>query len=348
VTTRSSNNFLNNTKVMEEQTKNNIRLGLLVLAGVSLLILTLYGVGKNQNLFGSNFQLKARFSNISGLMKGNNIRFSGIQVGTVKSVEILDDTTIEVTMLIDKKVQPFIHANAVASIGTEGLMGNKIINIAPSAAGAPGVVPGTMLATQRIVNTDEMLQVLAHTNNNIADISEDLRSTVRRIKGSTGLWSLLNDTSLDIHLRASLANIDRTTVHTRQFTQDIREMIAGARDGKGSVGRLLTDTTFYHDLEQAARTIDGVGKGAGDLVAHLDEMTQQVRRDIEEGKGTANALLRDSQMVIKLNASLENIRQGTDGFNQNMEALKHNFLFRGYFRRLEKEKKKQAANTVKK
>lgn len=333
---------------MEEQTKNNIRLGLLVLAGLFLLILALYGVGKNQNLFGSNFQLKARFSNISGLMKGNNIRFSGIQVGTVKSIEILNDTTIEVTMLIDRKVQPFIHANAVASIGTEGLMGNKIINITPSNAVAPGVAGGMMLATQRIVNTDEMLQVLARTNNNIADISEDLKSTAHRIRSSTGLWSLLGDTSLAIHLRASLANIDRATIHTRQFTEDIRDMIAGAREGKGSIGRLLTDTAFYHDLEQAALTIDRAGKGAGDLVAHLDGMTQQVRRDIEEGKGAANALLRDSQLVIKLNASLDNIRQGTDGFNQNMEALKHNFLFRGYFRRLEKQKKKQTANTVKK
>lgn len=331
---------------MEEQTKNNIRLGLLVLAGLFLLILTLYGVGKNQNLFGSNFQLKARFSNISGLMKGNNIRFSGIQVGTVKSIEILNDTTIEVTMLIDKKVQPFIHANAVASIGTEGLMGNKIINITPSNATAPGVARGTMLATQRIVNTDEMLQVLARTNNNIADISEELKSTAQRIRSSTGLWSLLGDTSLAINLRASLANIDRATVHTRQFTEDIREMISGAREGKGSIGRLLTDTAFYHDLEQAALTIDRAGKSAGDLVTHLDEMTQQVRSDIEEGKGSANALLRDSQLVIKLNASLDNIRQGTDGFNQNMEALKHNFLFRGYFRRLEKEKKKQTTNSV--
>jgi phospholipid/cholesterol/gamma-HCH transport system substrate-binding protein len=130
-------------------------------------------------------------------------------------------------MLIDRKVQPFIHANAVASIGTEGLMGNKIINITPSNAVAPGVAGGTMLATQRIVNTDEMLQVLARTNNNIADISEDLKSTAHRIRSSTGLWSLLGDTSLAIHLRASLANIDRATIHTRQFTEDIRDMIAG-------------------------------------------------------------------------------------------------------------------------
>jgi len=331
---------------MEQQTKNNVKLGLLVLAGLLLLILTLYGVGKNQNLFGSNFQLKARFSNISGLMKGNNIRFSGIQVGTVKSIEILNDTTIEVTMLIDKKVQAFIHANAVASIGTEGLMGNKIINITPSGAGGPGIVQGAMLGTQKNVNTDEMLQVLSRTNNNIADISEDLKDAAHRIRSGAGLWTLLNDTSLAIHLRASLANIDKATGHARRFTQDIQEMVSAARQGNGSIGRLLTDTALYHNLEKAAGTIDSAGKGAGDLLAHLDEMALQVRRDIEQGKGPANALLRDSQMVIKLNASLDNIQRGTDGFNQNMEALKHNFLFRGYFRRLEKQQKKQATNTV--
>ena len=331
---------------MQDQTKNNVKLGLLVLAGMFLLILTLYSVGKNQNLFGSNFRLKARFFNIGGLMTGNNIRFSGIQVGTVKSIEILNDTTIEVTMLIDKKVKPFIHANAIASIGTEGLMGNKVINITPSPSAAGGVEQGAMLATQKNVSTDEMLMTLYRTNNNIADISEDLKTTVRRIRGSTALWSLLNDSGLAIRVRTSLDNINVAAVNTRAFTRDIREIIVRTKGGEGSVGRLLTDTGFYRDLDQAAVTIDSVGKGARDLVTHLDEMARQVQLDIQNGRGTANALLRDSQMVIKLNASLDNIQKGTDGFNQNMEALKHNFLFRGYFRRLEKQKKKQTSNTV--
>jgi len=331
---------------MEEQTKNNIKLGLLVLAGLLLVILTLYGLGKNQNIFGSNFQLKARFSNISGLTKGNNIRFSGIQVGTVSRIEILDDTTIEVTMLIDKKVQPFVHDNAVASIGTEGLMGNKIINITPAHGASPAVVPGTMLTAQKSLNTDEMLQVLSRTNNNIADISLDLKSTVHRIRTSVGLWGILDDSSLGLHLRASLANIDRAAVNTRAFTKDIRDLIAGARNGSGVIGRLLTDTTIYSNLQQAVANIDKAGSAAQALVQHLDQSAVTIRDDLANGKGAANALLRDSLIVAKLNASLDNIRMGTDGFNQNMEALKHNFLFRGYFRKLEKQKKKQISNTV--
>jgi phospholipid/cholesterol/gamma-HCH transport system substrate-binding protein len=331
---------------MEEQTKNNIKLGLLVLAGLLLVILTLYGLGKNQNIFGSNFELKARFSNISGLTKGNNIRFSGIQVGTVSRIQILDDTTIEVTMLIDKKVQPFMHENAVASIGTEGLMGNKIINITPAHGTFPAVAPGAMLPAQKNINTDEMLQVLSRTNNNIADISEDLKSSVHRLSTSAGLWGILGDSSLGLHLRASLANIDRASANTREFTRDIRDVIAGARQGNGSIGRLLADTTLYLNLQQAVANIDRAGSAAEALVHHLDESAIKIREDVANGKGAANALLRDSLIVQKLNASLENIRMGTDGFNQNMEALKHNFLFRGYFRKLEKQKKKQPSNTV--
>ncbi|HVV06190.1 MAG TPA: MlaD family protein [Puia sp.] len=327
-------------------TKNNMKLGLLVLAGLVLLIATLYAIGKNEHLFGSNFQLKVRFTNVSGLMTGNNIRFAGIQVGTVKDIEIVNDTTIEVTMLIDQRVKPFVHSNAVASIGTEGLMGNKVINITPSTRAAPEAAAGSMLPAQRNINTDEMLQTLYKTNNNIADISEELKNTIHRIQGSVALWSILNDSSLAIRLRSSLAHIDRAASNAESITRDIGSLVAHTREGQGTVGKLLTDTAFYRDLDLAVQTIDRAGKEAGDLVKHFDGMATRLQEYIDSGKGAVNTLLRDSGLVIKLNASLDNIQRGTDGFNQNMEALKHNFLFRGYFRRLEKQKKKQSTNTV--
>jgi phospholipid/cholesterol/gamma-HCH transport system substrate-binding protein len=90
---------------------NNIKLGLFVLAGLLLLILGLYMIGRDSNLFGRNFELRARFENVQGLTPGNNIRYSGIQVGTVKKVKIISDTLIEVTMLIDEKMKSFIHKN---------------------------------------------------------------------------------------------------------------------------------------------------------------------------------------------------------------------------------------------
>lgn len=116
---------------MAKQGENNIKLGVFVLAGLIVMIFAFYMIGANTSMFGGSFKLKARFSNLNGLVEGNNVLFSGIQAGTVKSIDIINDTTIEVTMLIDSKVHGFIHNNAEAAIGTEGLMGNKVVNILP-------------------------------------------------------------------------------------------------------------------------------------------------------------------------------------------------------------------------
>jgi phospholipid/cholesterol/gamma-HCH transport system substrate-binding protein len=331
---------------MAAQNKNNIKLGLLVLAGLFLFILTLYIIGKNQHLFGSNFQIKARFENVNGLMKGNNIRFAGIQAGTVKSIKIINDTTIEVTMLIDNAMKPYVLKNAKVSVGTEGLIGNKIINIVPSKETAPVAEQGDLLQTQKIINTDEMLQTLYKTNNNIADISEELKSTVGRINSSTALWGILNEKSLAANLKASLYNISQASEKANEMVGDLRAIIGDVNNGKGSVGSLLKDTSLSHNLGEAVENIRAAGEKANGMMMELNETVKNIHEEINNGKGTVNALLKDPGLVAKLNISLDNVQKGTDGFNQNMEALKHNFLFRGYFRKLEKQQGKKALAPV--
>ena len=229
---------------MSEQGTSSVKLGLFVLAGLSLLILTLYMIGKNQHLFGSNFEVKARFRNVSGLTGGSNVRFSGIQAGTVKSIKLIDDTSIEVTMLIDEQMKLYIHKNSLASIGTEGLMGNKIVNILPGKTTAPLLQEGDLLPTQRMINTDELLQTLSRSNDNIADISEGLKSTIQRINSSTALWGILNENSLAVNLKASLGNISQASANANNMMKDLRSIITDVRNGKGSVGALLTDTSL--------------------------------------------------------------------------------------------------------
>jgi phospholipid/cholesterol/gamma-HCH transport system substrate-binding protein len=114
---------------MKKKGIENIKVGTLVIAGLLFLIFTLYMIGKNRNLLGKTFVITAVVHNVNGLMPGNNVRFKGIDVGTVKSIEITNDTLINVIMIIDDKMQPFIKKNAIASIGTDGLMGNKLVNI---------------------------------------------------------------------------------------------------------------------------------------------------------------------------------------------------------------------------
>lgn len=327
---------------MAKQAENNIRLGTFLFAGLLALIFTLYMIGRNRNLFGSNFELKARFSNVNGLIEGGNVLFAGIQAGTVKNIVILNDTTIEVYMLIDKKIEPFIHKNAVAAIGTQGLMGDKIINISPGRGTSPNVANHDQIATKKMINTDEMLETLSKTNQNIADISERLKTTVLQLNNSS-IWSLINDSTIKRSIRSTLTNIDQTSINAMEMTRGLNNLVTGIKNGKGAAGILLKDTALAANLNQAVLKIKSASDNANNITIQLNQIVKEVNNDLHKGKGTVSLLLKDSVTAKNLSISMENVRKGTDGFNQDMEALKHNFLLRGYFKKLEKQKKKNAA-----
>jgi phospholipid/cholesterol/gamma-HCH transport system substrate-binding protein len=303
-------------------------------------------IGKNRNLFGSTYILKARFDDVKGLVAGNNVRFSGIQAGTVKRVKILTDTVIEVTMTIDTKMEPIIRKNAIVSIGTDGLVGNKVVNIVPAGQPAPLAVAGDILPSKKSVNTDEMLQTLYKTNNDIAAIAGDLRTTVHQINSSSALWDLLNDKSIPKDLRISLANIRLATEKAGNMADNLHAIVLDVKNGKGSVGAILTDTSFAQNLNNTIAKLKDVGNEADTLAHEINKMVAGIQEDINNGKGTINALLKDSAMVIRLNAILDTIQKGTDGFNQNMEALKHSVLRRGYFKKQEKQNRKSQAKNI--
>ncbi|MBL7722195.1 MAG: MCE family protein [Chitinophagaceae bacterium] len=328
---------------MAKRVINNVKLGVFVLAGLLIMIFSLYMIGKDTNMFGSNYTLKVRFDNVHGLTSGNNVRYSGIQVGTVKRVKILNDTLIEISMLIDTKMKRYIHKNDIVSMSTDGLMGNRILNITPAKDGSPLAENGDMLVTKKSVSTDDMLETLDKTNKNIRDISQELKMTILKINNSSALWKLLSEETLPDNLRASSVSIRKAAANADGMVQDLHTIVNDIRAGKGSLGSILTDTAIAYNLNEAVLSIQQVGSHADELVRELDDLTKGIKSDVKGGKGPAHAILKDSSLVIKLNNSLYNIEKGTEAFNQNMEALKHNFLLRGYFKKLEKRQKQTKA-----
>lgn len=324
---------------MAKQTFNNIKLGLFILAGLLLLIIGLYLIGRDSNLFGRNYNLHVQFAHVQGLTPGNNVRYAGIQVGTVKRIKILNDTLIDVTMVIENRMQQFIRVNDFVSISTDGLMGNKMLQITPAKDGSAFAKDGDLLRSKTILNIDEMLLVLNKSNENIAVISDQLKAAVIRLNNSEALWNLLNNKLLPEQLLASAANIRSATAKANLLANDLHTIIADVKEGKGSMGQLLRDTAIAYHLTTAIDKIKTVGDEADSLANELNALTLSVQNDVNNGKGTIHALLKDSTLVQKLSNSLQNIEKGTEGFNQNMEALKSNFLFRGYFKKLEKQKK---------
>ncbi|MBK8968804.1 MAG: MCE family protein [Lewinellaceae bacterium] len=196
---------------MAKRTIDNIKLGLFVLVGLGLLILFLYMLGRNKSIFSDRFEISVHFENVSGLVAGNNVRVSGIVVGIVEEVQLVNDTLVVVTIALNESMRQVIRKNALASIGTDGLIGNRVVNLLPSKDPAPLIEPGDILQSQSDVSTEEMLRTLDRTNQNVLDISEGLKETIERINNSTQLTTLLNAEGLSRDLKAAL-----TTCAVRQ------------------------------------------------------------------------------------------------------------------------------------
>jgi len=326
---------------MAKRILDNVKLGIFVITGLVLLIFFLYLLGKNQSIFASRFEVKAHFENVSGLVSGNNVRVSGIVVGIVEDIKLVNDTLVVVTLALNDEMRDVIRKNALASIGTDGLIGNRVVNILPAKEPAPLIEPGDILQSQKDVSTEEMLRTLDQTNRNILVISEGLKQTIERINKSTQLTTLLEDPSLSRNVKAALLNLRNATGTASETMQDLHLAIGDIRGGKGALGFLLTDTSTAFQLNQAMLKLQSVENQASQLTRDMNNLVEGLQTDIDKGEGPANLLMKDSLAAARIQNTLGNLEEGTARFNENMEALKHNFLFRGYFKKLEKEKKKQ-------
>jgi phospholipid/cholesterol/gamma-HCH transport system substrate-binding protein len=227
------------------------KLGLFIVVGLVFLVLGLFFIGKQKNLFVSVFQLKAVFSNVSGLKTGNNVRFGGIAVGTVEGIQLVTDTSVLVNMSIKTEVRKFIKQDASASIGSDGLVGDRVVLISPGTMNKEPVKDNEVLASHAPVETEQILAGLKTSADNAAII-----------------------------------------------TQQLAEVAYKVNHGRGIISRLLGDSSLGNNL----------------------------------------------------NATMVNLKKGSAGLNENMEAAKHNFLLKGYFKNKKKEddKKKKELEEQKK
>ena len=320
---------------MNKEITKNIRLGFFVITGTVLLIMALYFIGSNSNLFSKTFKLYATFSNVNGLKEGNNVRYAGIDVGTIKNIKIINDTTIRVEMSVEADLKKVIRKNSTVSIGTDGLMGNKLINIAPGMSEAALINEGEELTSVASINTEEMLRTLDKTNKNILIISANLRDITQNITDSRGtLYTVLMDTTIASQLRHTLGNIDVVSNNILQISADLNDVVSEAKNGKGLLGTLVKDTVMADDLSKAVKEVRTAGEqintSAGELKLILNK--------VNTGDGTLSTLINDTASANNLKRSLVNIDASAKKLPALMEALKHNFLFKAYFKKQEKQK----------
>ena len=321
---------------MEKSTTQKMRLGIFVIIGLMLFVLAIYFIGEKQKMFGETNELSAVFNNVSGLQLGNNVRYSGINVGTVRGISMINDTTIRVDMIIDKTVFKHIKKNAVATIGSDGLVGNMIINITPGENSFSAVQPGDIIKSVNRIRTDDILSTLNVTNQNAALLTVDLLKITKEItqgKGTVGL--LINDTIMGSDLKKTMQNLKLTSEGTAESVSKLNSMIAELNNNNSVIG-VLKDTAVANKIKTIIGNLNRSSNEINKVVTNLNATLLNVK----DGKGALNYLSNDPELVRKIDSTMTNINQASFRLNEDLEALKHNFLFRGYFKKQEKAKLK--------
>lgn len=203
--------------------KFKIRLGLFIVVGIAIFMLAIFIIGKQKNLFDPVFKLTAEFKNVSGLQVGNLVRFSGINVGTVDNIRIVNDTTVRVDMLIKKEVQQFIKANSEAGIGSEGIIGDRVLVLSNGTANSPRAKEGQLIGSSEPVETDAIMQSLQITADNAAIATEEIAEILAKINSGEGtLGRLIQDKSM-------AKNIDQTIINLKKSSKGLDENMEAAK-----------------------------------------------------------------------------------------------------------------------
>jgi phospholipid/cholesterol/gamma-HCH transport system substrate-binding protein len=216
---------------MKKNTSNKIKLGIFTSLGILVLILAIYFIGERQQLFRSTFHLTGVFKDVAGLQAGSNVRFSGVNVGTVDNIRIVSDTSVKVEILVDESTRKFIKKDALASIGSEGLMGNKILIIIPGTGGKNEIENNDMVETVQPIDMDDVMSSLKKTIDNASNITTNLSSITSNIQSGKGtIGRLLMDHSLAQNFDSSIVNLKQGLFGLKNLMDDTKISFANNFD----------------------------------------------------------------------------------------------------------------------
>lgn len=317
-----------------KKTMNYIRLGLFITVGTIALVAALYLIGSNRNLFGTNIRISAHFYNVNGLMPGNNVRYAGIDIGTVDKIRIENDSSVTVHMLIDVKESKYIRKNSVAAIGTDGLMGNKLVNINPGIGESEPVIDGDEILSLKPVETDEMIRTLNITNDNLEVITNDLRKFTSGLTREKGILKLFDDSVTAENIRLAMISIRDAASNAAGITQHLNSVADGLNRGEGLAGVLLKDPEMAKQLQSTISNLEQASDSINLIASELGVFSQK----LNDPNGLVTALTTDTALTRNVKTGLQNLEEGTVLLNENLRALQRNFLFRKYFKEKSKGK----------
>jgi phospholipid/cholesterol/gamma-HCH transport system substrate-binding protein len=328
--------------VEKKEIAQQVKLGAFVLAGLTLFLISVFFIGSENNIFSKTIPVMAEFKNVEGLKEGDNVWLSGVKVGTVRDVTISAEGKVLVKLMLKNNQTEFVKKDASASIGSDGLVGNKIVVIRPGTS-AESIQPEDTLNTASPADTQELINIAKDVGENTRSLTNDLRLIAKKINEGNGIvGELLNDGALALEVRQVVSNLSTTGNNTALASAELHKLLYEMRNGSGLMPTLVSDTAYANSFRHALNNIEQVSVNAEKVSKNLELLASKMNDD----DNAVGVLLSDKEMADRLKNTIENAEHATQKLDDNMQALQHNFLLRGYFRKQEKRKAKEAASSA--
>lgn len=320
-----------------------IIVGIFVFVGVAIFIIMVLTLGSQHKTFEKSITVKTYFDNVNGLQKGNNVWFSGVKVGIIKKVNLKENEQVEVEINIEKMSVKFIPKDAKAKLSSDGLIGNKIIEIYGGNPGGAKIQEGDTIGSDKLLSTEAMMSTLSKNNDNILAITNDFKLISSRIvagKGSIG--KLLTDETLADQLNATTNILKRASQNLEKLSENV-SVYTAKLNTKGSLANdLVTDTVIFSKLRTTVSQLQNIADSSQNIVANFKTSGDIINKGLNNKNSPAGMLLNDEQSANKIKITLQNLQLASKKLDEDLEALQHNFLLRGFFKKKAKKDKENA------
>lgn len=333
--------------------KNNrpVIVGIFIVLGLVILVVTIFTLGGQKKTFVKSFALNTVFNDVSGLVVGANVLFSGVKIGTVKKIEFYGDSQVKVSMSIENDAESHIHKNAFAKIGSDGLIGNKLVVIYGGDKTQPQVVKNDFLKIENELSTEDMLATLQQNNKNLVDITTSFKSISKKIDSGNGiLGKLVNDPALAVKLTSTINDLQTTVDNFKLVSMsgkavmgDFEQLSSNLKNPSNSINRIANDSIAYNKIVGTVAQLQNASSSLNRFTANLRTISEKLNRN----DGPVGMILNDSATANSLKAMIKNLQLSSVKLNDDLEAVQHNFLLKGFFKKRAKAEEKAKENQEK-
>ena len=323
--------------------------GLFVSGTLLLFAIGLFLIGNSTQLFTKSFTAHTDFAKVTGLQIGTKVRVAGMDAGAITVIEVPANPSgkFRVRFRSVESLHPIVRQDSVARIETDGLLGNKFLEINPGSDQSVALANGSIIPSKEPFDWGDLMDQVSETVKTVsgltAGIKDEVLNAVAQVSSAAKSANQIIKESAP-HVKSIIASSDK-------ISADIREIADGISQGRGAMGALFKDEVLAQDVKQTVsdtkktvQSLRDTTDSAKRIIAKVDDSEivpkvqkavinlQQITQRIKDAVDKFESASGEGGVGENLQRTLADAHEAMADLSDNTEALKHNFLFRGFFK----------------